>query len=318
MQRYLINRLFLFVPTLILTSFIVFGIMHVLPGDVALAILGEEEQGFRQEELDALRAQLGLADSLPVRYGKWSWSMLTGGFGGESLVDAEGIGSIMARRFPVTVQLATLTLAITLLVSIPLGIIAALYQDKWPDYVIRSVTILGLAMPNFWVALLVLLGLVLYFQWTPPVIYRDFWEDPSINMQIMIWPALTLAWGSSSFLARVTRAQVLEVLRQDYVRTARSKGLSENKVIVRHVMRNSLIPVITLLGGHIDAQLSGTVILENVFGVPGIGQGIVRSAILRDWPVIVSLAMLLVFITLILNLLVDLVYTVLDPRISYK
>lgn len=318
MQRYLINRFFLFIPTLIITSFIVFGIMHVLPGDVALAILGEEDQGFRMEELEVLREQLGLSDPLPVRYGKWAWSMLSGGFGGDSLVDDEAIGSIMARRFPVTMQLATLTLAITLVVSIPLGVLAALYQDKWPDYLIRSVTILGLAMPNFWVALLILLGLVIYFTWTPPVIYRDIWEDPSVNLQIMIWPAMTLAWGSSSFLARVTRAQVLEVLGQDYIRTARSKGLSESKVIVRHVMRNSLIPVITLLGGHIDAQLSGTVILENVFGVPGIGQGIVQSAILRDWPVIVSLSMLLVLLTLMINLLVDVVYVFLDPRISYK
>lgn len=318
MHRYLINRLFLFIPTLIITSFIVFGIMHALPGDVALAILGDEDQGFRMEELESLRESLGLSDPLHVRYGKWSWSMLSGGFGGVSLVDDEDIGAIMARRFPVTMQLATFTLVITLIISIPVGVVAALYQDKWPDYVIRSVTILGLAMPNFWVALLILLGLVLYFTWTPPVIYQEVWENPWVNFQIMVWPAMTLAWGSSSFLARVTRAQVLEVLRQDYIRTARSKGLSQNTVIVRHVMRNSLIPVITLLGGHVDAQLSGTVILENVFGVPGIGQGIVQSATLRDWPVIVSLAMLLVFITLLLNLMVDLVYVFLDPRISYK
>ena len=318
MQRYLINRLFLFVPTLVITSFIVFGIMNVLPGDVALAILGEEEQGFRMEELELLREQLGLSDPVHVRYGKWALSMLSGGFGGHSLLDQEGIRSIVARRFPVTMQLATFTLVITLIISIPLGVMAALYQDKWPDYLIRSVTILGLAMPNFWVALLILLSLVLYWGWTPPVIYQDLWENPWVNFQIMVWPALTLAWGSSSFLARVTRAQVLEVLRQDYIRTARSKGLSQNTVVIRHVMRNSLIPVVTLLGGHVDAQLSGTVILENVFGVPGIGQGIVDRATQRDGPVIVSLAMLLVFITLIINLLVDMVYVFLDPRIKYE
>ena len=318
MQAYLLRRVVLFLPTLLLASLVVFAIMNILPGDVALAILGEDDESFRQEELDNLREQLGLNEPLPVRYGKWVWSMMTGGFGGESLIDREPIGEIVSRRFPVTLQLAALTFAITLIISLPLGVIAALYQDRWPDYAIRSITILGLAMPNFWVALLVLLGMVLYFTWTPPVIYRNFWIEPGTNIQIMIWPALVLSWGSSSFLARVTRAQVLEVLRQDYIRTARSKGLSQNTVIVRHVMRNALIPVITVLGGNLDAQLSGTVILENVFGVPGIGQGIVAGAVLRDWPVMLSLAMLLVFITLFINLMIDIFYVVIDPRISYK
>lgn len=179
-------------------------------------------------------------------------------------------------------------------------------------------TILGLAMPNFWVALLVILGLVLIFSWGPPVMYRNFWNSPSTNFQIMIWPALVLAWGFSSYLVRVTRAQVLEVLRQDYVRTAHSKGLATRTVITRHVMRNALIPVITLLGTHLDATLGGSVILESIFGVPGVGQGIVQGANYRDWPVIQSLAMTLVFITLTTNLIVDLTYAFIDPRIQYK
>ena len=318
MQRYLVQRFVLFLPTLFASSIIVFGIMNVLPGDVAFAILDPSEESFSLEAVNALREELGLNDPLPVRYGRWAWSMLSGNFGGESLISNESISDIVARRFPVTIQLAILTFAITILVSFPLGVLAALYQDRWPDYIIRSVTILGLAMPNFWVALLVLLGLVVYFTWTPPVIYANFWDDPSINLQILIWPALVQAWGSSSFLARVTRAQVLEVLGQDYIRTARSKGLGQSTVIVRHVMRNSLIPVVTLLGGHLAHQLSGTVILENVFGVPGLGQGVISAAVLRDWPVMVSLAMLLVFITLVVNLLVDVIYVFIDPRISYK
>ena len=319
MQGYLVRRIFLFVPTLVITSVIVFGVMNVVPGDVALAILASDESvGFTEQDLKDLREELGLNEPLPVQYGKWAWSMLSGEFGGESLQSGEPIREMVARRFPVTMQLALLTFTITLGISFPLGVIAALYQDKWPDYVIRSVTILGLAMPNFWVALLVLLGLVLYFTWSPPIIYENFWDSPTTNFQIMIWPALVLSWGASSFLARVTRAQVLEVLRQDYIRTARSKGLGESTVMVRHVMRNSLIPVITVLGGNLDAQLSGSVILENVFGVPGIGQGIVRGANFRDWPVITSLGMILVFITLVINLLIDLVYVALDPRISYK
>lgn len=318
MQRYLIQRFFLFVPTLFVSSIIVFGIMNVLPGDVAFAILDPSEESFSLEAVNALREELGLNDPLPVRYGRWAWSMLSGKFGGESLISNESISDIVARRLPVTIQLATLTFAITILVSFPLGVLAALYQDRWLDYIIRSVTILGLAMPNFWVALLVLLGLVVYFTWTPPVVYANFWDNPSTNLQILIWPAMVQAWGSSSFLARVTRAQVLEVLGQDYIRTARSKGLAQSTVIARHVMRNSLIPVVTLLGGHLANQLSGTVILENVFGVPGLGQGVIAAATLRDWPVMVSLAMVLVFITLAVNLLVDVIYVFIDPRISYK
>ena len=319
MQGYLVRRLFLFIPTLLIASAIVFGVMNVIPGDVALSILASDESvPFTEEDLENLKEELGLNDPLLLQYVKWAWSMLSGEFGGESLQSGEPIREMVARRFPVTVQLALLTLAITLLISLPLGVIAALYQDRWQDYVIRSLTILGLAMPNFWVALLVLLGLVLFFTWSPPIIYENFWESPSTNFQIMIWPAVVLAWGASSFLARVTRAQVLEVLRQDYIRTARSKGLGESTVIVRHVMRNSLIPVITVLGGYLDAQLSGTVILENIFGVPGIGQGIVDGANFRDWPVITSLGMILVLITLTINLMIDLIYVGLDPRISYK
>ena len=322
MQQYLIRRLLLFLPSLIGASMIVFGVMRILPGDVALAILGEASQegggSYTLRQAEILREHLGLNDPIYVQYGKWLWSMLTGGFGGKSLLENEPIGDIVARRLPVTLQLTILTMAMTILVSLPLGVIAALYQDKPQDYVIRTISILGLAMPNFWVALLFLLGLVVFFHWSPPIIYENFWQSPTTNAQIMIWPALVLSWGSSSFLVRVTRAQVLEVLRQDYVRTAYSKGLAPATVIARHVMRNALLPVITLLGTNLDAQLSGSVILENIFGVPGLGQGIIIAATRQDWPVIVSLAMLLVFVTLVINLIIDLSYVLIDPRISYK
>lgn len=322
MQQYLIRRLLLFFPSLIGASMIVFGVMYVLPGDAALVILGESSQegggAYTLQQAEVLREHLGLNDPIQVQYGKWLWSMLSGGFGGESLLENEPIGEIVARRLPVTLQLTILTMSITVLVSLPLGVVAALYQDKLPDYVIRTISILGLAMPNFWVALLFLLGLVMFFHWSPPIVYENFWQSPKTNVQVMIWPALVLSWGSSSFLVRVTRAQVLEVLRQDYVRTAYSKGLSPATVIARHVMRNALLPVITLLGTNLDAQLSGSIIIENIFGIPGLGQGIIFSAGRQDWPVIVSLAMLLVFLTLFINLVIDLTYVFIDPRISYK
>jgi peptide/nickel transport system permease protein len=299
-------------------SLIVFGIMNILPGDVALVILASEEGGFREDEAELLRESLGLNDPLPIQYGKWVWSMLSGEFGGDSLESREPLREIIARRFPVTLELALLTMVITLVVSLPLGVLAALQQDKPLDYLIRSISILGLAMPNFWVALLLILGMVIFFNWVPPVIYRDLWEDPLVNLELIIWPALVVAWGFSSYLVRVTRATMLEVLRQDYIRTAFSKGLTQNTIVTRHALRNTLIPVITLMGGHLDALLAGSVILENVFGVPGVGQGIVGAATSRDYPVIMSLSMILVFFALLVNLIIDLSYAIIDPRISYE
>ena len=243
--------------------------------------------------------------------------MVNGSFGGESLWDGEELKDVIGRRLPVTLQLALYTVLISLL-AIPLGILAALNRDRWPDYVIRVTTIAGHAMPNFWIALVLLLVLVLYFSWTPPLIYDNFWENPGLHMQKMVWPALTLAWGYSSYVTRVVRSNVLEVMPQDYIRTARSKGLSSSIVVSRHVLRNALIPVITLAGLQLAALLSGTVILESIFGLPGIGQGIVMGAQTRDYPVVQSLAMLLVFLMLSVNLVVDLVYGLIDPRISYS
>ncbi len=320
MQAYLIRRVLLFVPTLLIASLIVFGVMRFLPGDVALVILGgdEEASGFYQEDLDNLRRQLGLLDPFYVQYGRWLWSMVSGGYGGESLVNKEPIGEILGRRAPVTLQLTLLTMTIAIVVSLPLGVVAALNQDRWLDYVARTMTILGLALPNFWVALLVILGLVLFFHWSPPIIYVNFWQEPWTYLQIAIWPAMVLAWGFSSYIARITRGSMLEVLRQDYVRTALSKGLSQRTVVWRHALRNALIPVITLIGGYLGSLLGGTVILESIFGMPGMGQGIVQAATVRDYPVIQSLAMFLVFLALGVNLVIDILYVFIDPRIAYE
>ena len=322
MQRYLIRRLLLYVPTLILASLIIFAIMRYLPGDIALIILsgggGVESTAFTGEQVENLREQLGLNDALPVQYGKWTWSMLTWDFGGDSLQTNEPIREIFARRIPVTLQLGLYTMLIALTISLPLGVIAAIKQDTWIDYVVRSMTILGLAMPNFWVALLVILGLVTLFSWIPPVIYYNLWDAPSDHLQLMIWPALILAWGYSSLLTRVIRSTMLEILRQDYIRTARSKGLSERSVLWRHALGNALIPVITIAGLNVEQVLAGSLILENIWGVPGIGQGIVAAATARDYPLIQSLTMLLVFMALTVNLTVDIIYGYVDPRISYR
>jgi peptide/nickel transport system permease protein len=252
-----------------------------------------------------------------VQYGKWIWSMINGEFGGVSLTNREPISDIVARRLPVTAQLALYTFLLSVFVSVPLGIVAAIYQDRWPDYVIRTITISGHAIPGFWIALMVLLLLVIYANWTPPLRYQPIWADPFSHFQKVIWPVLILAWGYSSFLTRITRAHILETLRQDYVRTARSKGLPEPVVLGRHALRNALIPVVTVAGLYLGALLSGSLILENIFGIPGIGQGIVASATQRDYPVIQSLTLLMVFFVLGINLLVDVLYAAIDPRIIY-
>ena len=318
MKGYVIRRLLLFVPTLFFASLLIFGAMRVLPGDVAARILNEEEGVVSQAEYDALREKLGLEEPIPVQYGKWIWSMMNGEFGGSSLVTREPIADMVSRRLIVTGQLALYTIVLTMIAAIPLGILAAIYQDKWPDYVIRTITITGHAIPNFWLALMVLLLLVLVVEWSPPLRYVHVWENPVAHLQKVIWPVLILTWGYTAFMTRITRSNVLEVLRQDYVRTARSKGLNEVVVLGRHVLRNALIPVITVGGFYLSFLLSGSLILENIFGIPGIGQGIIAGATERDYPVIQSLTLLLVFFLLGVNLLVDLLYKIIDPRIDYS
>jgi len=319
MQRYIARRIVLFVPTLLIASLVIFGIMRFLPGDVALVILSaDSSEVVREESLNRLREILGLNDPLPVQYGTWLWSMVSGGFGGSSLVSNEPISEIIARRLPITLQLAIYTITISVLIAVPLGVLAALHQDKWPDYLARVFTISGLALPNFWVALLLLLVLISIFSWAPPVFYTNLWEDPWTHIQIVIWPALILAWQYTSYISRVTRSSMLEALRQDYVRTAHSKGLANRTVVWRHTLRNALIPTVTISGTYLGSLLSGTVILETIFGIPGIGQGVVKAAQVRDYPVMQSLAMLLVLVALGLNLIIDLIYVVVDPRIRYS
>ncbi len=321
MARYIARRLILYIPSLFAASVLIFAIMRILPGDVAMAILGSEDdqnQALVQQQIDSLRAELGLNDPLAVQYGRWAWSLIDGEFGGRSLWDKEPLPSIIGRRLPVTLQLTLYTMLITWTVSIPLGVLAAIYQNRPIDYVIRAVSIAGHAVPNFWVALMLLLALLWWFSWSPPIFYANLWDDPEAHLQQMIWPALILAWAFSATVIRVTRSSMLEVLRQDYIRTARAKGLVDQVVVLRHALRNSLIPVITLGGLEVGALLSGTVILEGIFGLPGVGQGIVLAATTRDYPIIQTLVMLLVATMLTLNLAVDLVYSFVDPRIRYS
>ncbi len=315
MRRYVALRLALIAPTVLAASIAVFIIMRVLPGDIVLVISGDV--AVSPEVREELREELGLNDPLLVQYGRWLWSMVDGEFGGRSLESREPIRSMIGRQLPVTLLLTGYAVLLSIVVSMPLGVLAAVWSNRWPDYIVRVTTLGGLALPNLLVALLVMLGLLLVFHWSPPIIYSSLWADPWNHIQMVALPALILAWEYSSHLVRVTRASMLEALSQTYITTARSKGLSEYVVVLRHALPNALVPAVTMMGLQFGTLLSGALILETLFGLPGIGRGLVQAALARDYPVIQSLASLLVLLSLVVNLVVDMVYTRIDPRISH-
>ncbi len=315
MHKHIAWRLALIIPTLLAASLVVFLVMRALPGDVVLVILGGSGDTVVNPEVrEALEEELGLNDPLPVQYGRWLWSMVNGEFGGRSLETRESIRSIVGRQLPVTALLASYTLLLSVAVSLPLGALAAANSSRWSDYAVRLSTLGGLAIPNLWLALLVVLCLLILFRWSPPVVYAAPWSDPWTHAQKMAWPALILAWEQSSHLVRVTRSGVLEALGRAYVTTARGKGLPERAVVWQHALPNALVPAVTMIGLQLGALLSGALILETIFGLPGIGRGLVQAALARDYPVIQSLATLLVLLSLLVNLLVDTINRLIDPR----
>ena len=318
MLRYIGLRLALFVPTLLIASIVIFAILRVLPGDVVDVVLGGSgEVAHDPIQVQRVRQELGLDEPVVAQYGSWLWSMATGDFGGRSFVNRAPISSLVARQLPVTLQLAVYTMVLAAMVAIPVGIVGAVRQGRWTDFFVRLFAIGGQAVPSFFLALLALIALVLLFGWSPPVIYDNVWQNPLRHAQLMIWPVLILAWGYAAYLTRMTRAGMLDVLGQDYIRTARSKGLAERIVLVRHALRNALIPVLSVAGIQVGALLGGAVVMETIFGLPGIGRGIIDAVSDRDYPVVQTYATLFVFIMLSVNLVIDVLYAVLDPRITY-
>jgi peptide/nickel transport system permease protein len=315
---YLLGRLALIVPSALLASMIVFGIMRVLPGDVAATILsGGSETTHSPEVREALREELGLNDHWLRQYGGWLRDMVNGKFGGDSLIDNQSIRFQLARQLPITGLLALYTLAASILIWVPLGIIASWQRDRWPDYFVRLIALPGQAVPSFLLALLAILGLLLLFGWSPPIVYTGPFDDPWNHALMVFWPVLLLTWEFGAHIVRVTRASMLETLSQPYIVVAQAKGLPERAVLLVHALRNALLPIITVLGVQFGALLGGTLILESIFGLPGIGRGLVDAALARDFPVVQSLVTLLVVAMLLVNLLLDLAYARADPRVSY-
>ena len=319
MQVYIAKRLVLFVPTLIGVTLGVFLILRVLPGDVAAMIIqaGDPEKDISEEERQYVIKRFGLDRPIYEQYIDWVWGLARFDPGVSYLLDVP-VSDLMKRQLPVTFQLAFLAIVLVTLISLPIGVLAALYQDKWPDYVLRSIAIFGLAMPGFFVGLMVIIILSVYFKWLPPMGFVHSWDNPIRAFQQLIFPAMALGFHGSGTVLRMTRAQMLEVLREDYIRTARAKGLSERVVTTRHALRNASLPILTVLGFQVAALLGGTVVMELIFALPGMGQALIESIILRDMPVTQAYIMYLIVVAMVVNLLIDLTYAWLDPRVKYS
>ena len=318
MTQYLVKRLALFIPTLFLASVLIFSLMRVLPGDPALLRLvgdaGATE--WTQEDLARERARLGTDKNWAVQYWSWASGMLQGDFG-ESLYYDTPVSDDLKERLPITAQLTIMGIGLAILLSVPLGVLSAVKQDTWLDYLSRSFTITGVAMPTFLTGILIVFILSISFNWVAPLGYAMIWEDPWKNLQQMVLPAIALGFYDTCFIARVTRSAVLEVFREDYIRTARSKGLAERLVVFRHALKNAMLPVITVIGWQFGRILSGTVIIETIFVVPGMGQLLIAGISHRDFTMIQGMVVLVSFMVMTVNLVVDLLYAVLDPRIRY-
>ncbi|PYM27537.1 MAG: peptide ABC transporter permease [Candidatus Rokuibacteriota bacterium] len=318
MRTYVAKRLLLIVPTLLGVAALVFFIMRVIPGDVTLLILGGDQAGrIDPAQIAAMKHQLGLDQPLLVQFGTWLWGVLRFDFG-TSLWTGQSVIDELLIRLPLSLELALLASMVSVLIAIPLGMLAAVRQDSWVDYVVRVVSIGGLAIPSFWVGILCILLLVIYFGWGPPLEFTPPWVDPWANFQQMVWPVVTVGYRYAAVTTRMTRSTVLEVLREDYIRTAWAKGLRERVVVVRHALKNAMLPVITLIGTEFAFLIGGLVVTETVFTLNGVGRFVVDAVAHRDYPVVQALVFLIAFSFVIVNLLVDLTYAWLDPRIRYR
>ncbi len=317
MRTYLAKRLLLIVPTMLGVASLVFVIMRVIPGDVALLILGGDSGQIDRAQLAAMHHRLGLDQPLLVQFGTWLWAVLHFDFGA-SLWTGRPVVEELLIRLPLSLELAILATIVAVMLAIPFGMLAAVRQDSWLDYVIRVISIGGLAIPSFWAGILVILFLVIYFGWGPPLEFTPPWVDPWANFQQMVWPVVTVGYRYAAVTTRMTRSTLLEVMREDYIRTAWAKGLRERVVVVRHALKNAMLPVITLIGTEFAFLIGGLVVTETVFTLNGVGRFVVDAVAHRDYPVVQALVFVIAFGFVIVNLLIDLTYAWLDPRIRYR
>ena len=308
----------LLIPTLFILSILVFLSVRFIPGDVMDAMvlrLGYFDVSVVDRE--ALAKKLGLDKPVWVQYGRWSRDIFVHGTLGNSLMHERPVEERILNRLPVTLELGLLAIVIGLLIALPVGIYSAIRQDTAADYAGRSIAIIGLAMPNFWLGIMVMIFPAIWWSWSPPMELIPFSEDPLGNLGVFLIPSLILGTAMSASTMRMTRTMMLEVLRQDYIRTAWAKGMGERVVVIRHAIKNTLIPVVTLIGLQLPILVGGAVIMENIFNLPGLGRLMLDALQDRDYPVVQGTNLFFGAVVLAINLLIDLVYAVLDPRVRY-
>ena len=318
MQTYILRRLLALVPTLFIASVIVFVIVRMVPGDVIDLMLSQNDAGSNKLTRDQLLETLGLDKPMWEQYGIWISALVFRGDLGNSLWQGDSVVSMIAARLPVTFELGLLAMVIALTVAIPVGVYSAVKQDTAGDYVTRSFSLLMLAVPSFWVGTMITVFPSIWWGWSPEISFVPFAEDPWQNLQQLIIPAGILGLSLSAITMRMTRTMMLEVLRQDYIRTARAKGLSEMLILTRHAVRNALIPVITLIGSQAPILIGGAVILEQIFVLPGMGLLLLDAVNQRDYPVVTGVFFVVGLTVMLINLVVDLSYGLIDPKVRQR
>jgi peptide/nickel transport system permease protein len=322
MYQYIVKRLFLMIPTLIGAAVLVFFLMRLIPGDICELRMAGEGGYFDAQAIDDCRAEIGIDRSMSVQFVDFIWGLMRFDFG-ISMWTGQPILYEMGLRFELSLQLAIMTTVISVLIAIPLGTISAIKQDTWIDYVVRCFSIAGIAIPSFWLGIMLILGILVFTQawfgipWMPPIKYVPLWEDATYNLSMLIWPAMATGYRYSAVATRMTRSALLEVLREDYIRTARAKGLREKLIINRHALKNAMLPVVTVIGIEFAFLMGGLVVTEQVFNLNGLGKLFVESVLNKDYTLTQALVMLVVAIFVFLNFVVDLLYGWLDPRIRY-
>ncbi|HEU4345496.1 MAG TPA: ABC transporter permease [Candidatus Binatia bacterium] len=317
MRRYILKRLLLMIPTLFGVAVLVFIMLRVAPGDVVELKYAGTGTYAPKEALDRERAELGLDKPLWQQFLNWISGIVRFDFG-NSMWTGRPITYEIWIRLELSLELAIMATVVAILLSLPLGTLAALKQDTWIDYSVRIFSIAGLSVPSFWLGIIIILGFLIIFGWLPPLTFTSFWVDPKANLTQLIWPALAVGYRYSAVATRMTRSAVLEVLREDYIRTARAKGLWERVVLTRHALKNALLPVITVIGLEFAFLVGGLVVTEQVFNLNGIGKLFVESIAQRDYIMVQTLVLLISFVFIFVNFLVDLINACLDPRIRYQ
>jgi peptide/nickel transport system permease protein len=319
MLRYTLNRFLLMIPTLLGVAILVFFLLRLMPGDpVATMLLGDAGgANISPDVIVAERARLGLDKPLYVQFFKWMGGVLQGDFG-YSMWTGRPVIYEIAIRLELSLQVAVMATILAILLALPLGTLSAIFKDTWIDQSIRVFSIAGLAVPSFWLGMIVILLLLTYFSWIPPLTFTSIWEDPLENLSQLIWPALAVGYRYSAVATRMMRSSILEVLQEDYIRTARAKGVRERLVVARHAMRNAMLPVVTVIGLEFAFLIGGLVVTEQVFNLNGIGKLFVQAVARSDFTMIQSLVLLVSVFFVLINFVIDMLYALLDPRIRYR